>query len=144
MKIIADFHIHSKYSRAVSPKMNLEEISKHGKIKGIDIIGTGDFTHPLWFSELKEKLVLNSSNFYSLKGGNSINFVITGEVSLIYVKNGKTRKVHIVLICPDLEIAEKVNKRLAEDQNLSSDGRPIFSLDAKEFLKIILVYQKRE
>ena len=142
MKIIADFHIHSKYSRAVSPKMNLEEISKHGKIKGIDIIGTGDFTHPLWFSELKEKLVLNSSNFYSLKGGNSINFVITGEVSLIYVKNGKTRKVHIVLICPDLEIAEKVNKRLAEDQNLSSDGRPIFSLDAKEFLKIILDISK--
>ena len=70
MKIIADFHIHSKYSRAVSSKMNLEELSRFGEIKGIDIIGTGDFTHPLWFSELKNKLVLDSSNFYILKNSN--------------------------------------------------------------------------
>ncbi len=142
MKLIADFHIHSKYSRAVSPRMNLEEINKKGKIKGIDIIGTGDFTHPLWFSELKEKLVLDASNFYTLKGVQSIKFVITGEVSLIYSKFSKTRKVHLVLICPNLKIAEKINRELSLKHNLKSDGRPILLLDAKEFLKIILNISK--
>jgi len=143
MRIIADFHIHSKYSRAVSPKMNLEEIGRFGIIKGIDVIGTGDFTHPLWFSELKEKLILDKSNFYSLKGiDNSSKFVLTGEVSLIYKKFNKTRKIHLILISPNLEIAEKINKRLSLDYNLSSDGRPILKLDAKEFLKIILNISK--
>jgi len=139
MKLIADFHIHSKYSRAVSPKMNLEDLAKQGEVKGVDIIGTGDFTHPSWFSELKEKLVLDSSNFYTLKGSNcSTKFVVTGEVSLIYSKLGKVRKVHLLLICPNLEVAEKINQKLSSDYNLKSDGRPILKLDAKEFLKIIL------
>ncbi|MFA7141972.1 MAG: endonuclease Q family protein [Candidatus Paceibacterota bacterium] len=142
MKLIADFHIHSKYSRAVSPRMNLEEINRKGRIKGIDIIGTGDFTHPLWFSELKEKLVLDASSFYTLKGVQSIKFVITGEVSLIYSKFSKTRKVHLVLICPNLKIAEKINRELSLKHNLKSDGRPILLLDAKEFLKIILNISK--
>ncbi len=142
MKLIADFHIHSKYSRAVSPRMNLEEINKKGKIKGIDIIGTGDFTHPLWFSELKEKLVLDASNFYALKGVQSIKFVITGEVSLIYSKFNKTRKIHLVLICPNLKVAERINRELSLKHNLKSDGRPILLLDAKEFLKIILNISK--
>jgi len=143
MRIIADFHIHSKYSRAVSPKMNLEEIGKFGVIKGIDVIGTGDFTHPLWFSELKSKLILDKSNFYSLKGiDNSSKFVFTGEVSLIYKKFNKTRKIHLILISPNLETTEKINKKLSEKYNLSSDGRPILKLDAKEFLKIILNISK--
>ena len=77
MRLIADFHIHSKYSRAVSSKMDLEEISRQGKIKGIDIIGTGDFTHPLWFSELKNELILDPSNFYILKQEDSIKFIIS-------------------------------------------------------------------
>lgn len=142
MRLIADFHIHSKYSRAVSSKMDLEEISRQGKIKGIDIIGTGDFTHPLWFSELKNKLILDSSNFYILKQEDSIKFIISGEISLIYSKLNKTRKIHLILICPNLETAGKVNQKLSERYNLKSDGRPILGLDAKEFLKIILDISK--
>jgi len=143
MKIIADFHIHSKYSRAVSSKMNLEELEKQGKVKGIDVIGTGDFTHPLWFSELKDKLVLDSSSFYTLKESkDSTKFVLTGEVSLIYSKLGKVRKIHLILICPSLDIVEEVNQKLVEKYNLKSDGRPILGLDAKEFLKIILDISK--
>ncbi len=139
MKIIADFHIHSKYSRAVSSKMNLEGLSKQGEIKGIDIIGTGDFTHPLWFSELESRLIMDSSSFYKLKESNDqTKFVVTGEVSLIYVKSGKVRKVHLILVCPNLDIAKKINDKLSENYNLKSDGRPIIGLDAKEFLKIIL------
>ncbi|MGI6340736.1 MAG: endonuclease Q family protein [Minisyncoccales bacterium] len=142
MRLIADFHIHSKYSRAVSSKMDLEEISRQGKIKGIDIIGTGDFTHPLWFSELKNKLILDPSNFYILKQEDSIKFIISGEVSLIYSKLNKIRKIHLILICPNLETAGKVNQKLSERYNLKSDGRPILGLDAKEFLKIILDISK--
>ena len=143
MKIIADFHIHSKYSRAVSSKMNLEELSEQGEIKGINIIGTGDFTHPLWFSELQNKLVIDSSSFYKLKElKNSIRFIITGEVSLIYLKNNKVRKIHLILICPALDIAKKINYKLSENYNLKSDGRPILGLDAKEFLKVILDISK--
>ena len=143
MKIIADFHIHSKYSRAVSSRMNLEELSEQGGIKGINIIGTGDFTHPLWFSELQNKLVIDSSSFYKLKElKNSIRFIITGEVSLIYLKNNKVRKIHLILICPALDIAKKINYKLSENYNLKSDGRPILGLDAKEFLKVILDISK--
>ncbi|MDD3032455.1 MAG: endonuclease Q family protein [Candidatus Pacebacteria bacterium] len=143
MKIIADFHIHSKYSRAVSPKMNLIDLGRQGEVKGINIIGTGDFTHPLWFSELKEKLTLDSSNFYTLKGVDcQTKFVVTGEVSLIYSKKGRVRKIHLVLICPNLEVAEKINQKLSLDYNLKADGRPILKLDAKEFLKIVLDVSK--
>jgi len=143
MKIIADFHIHSKYSRAVSPKMNLIDLGRQGEVKGINISGTGDFTHPLWFSELKEKLTLDSSNFYTLKGVDcQTKFVVTGEVSLIYSKKGRVRKIHLVLICPNLEVAEKINQKLSLDYNLKADGRPILKLDAKEFLKIVLDVSK--
>ncbi|HOI59711.1 MAG TPA: endonuclease Q family protein [Candidatus Pacearchaeota archaeon] len=123
--------------------MNLEELSEQGEIKGIDIIGTGDFTHPLWFSELQNKLVIDSSSFYKLKElKNSIRFIITGEVSLIYFKKGKVRKIHLILICPTLDIAKKINHKLSENYNLKSDGRPILGLDAKEFLKVILDISK--
>ena len=142
MRLIADFHTHSKYSRAVSSKMDLEEISRQGKIKGIDIVGTGDFTHPLWFSALKKKLILDPSNFYILKQEDSIKFIISGEISLIYSKLNKIRKIHLILICPNLETAGKVNQKLSERYNLKSDGRPILGLDAKEFLKIILDISK--
>ncbi|MDD4358365.1 MAG: endonuclease Q family protein [Candidatus Pacebacteria bacterium] len=141
MKIIADFHIHSKYSRAVSSKMDLEGLAKFSEIKGIDVIGTGDFTYPLWFSQIKEELVLDESGFYKFKDYKT-RFVITGEISLIYSKLGKVRKIHLILICPNLDIGEKVNKKLGEKYNLKSDGRPILGLDAKEFLKIVLDISK--
>jgi len=139
MKLITDFHIHSKYSRAVSPKMDLEGLDEFAKIKGIDIIACGDTTHPEWFSELKKKLELSNEGLFKLKGSkNNTRFILSGEISLIYSKNGKVRKVHVVVLVPSFEIMDKLNKKLGEIGNLKSDGRPILGLDAKEFLKICL------
>lgn len=142
MKLITDFHIHSKYSRAVSPKMNLENLNERAFVKGIDVIATGDFTHPEWFSELKDKLVYTDGLYRLKTSKNKTRFIISGEISLIYSKLGKVRKIHLVVLCPNLEIAEKINRKLSQKYNLKSDGRPILGLDAKEFLKIVLDISK--
>ena len=91
MEFIADFHIHTKYSRATSQNMNIEYLSKFAKIKGIDLLGTGDFTHPLWFSELKQKLKPLGTGLFSY---DNTNFILTAEVSSIYSQNGKGRRIH--------------------------------------------------
>ena len=139
MKFIADFHIHSKYSRATSSDMNLENLEKWAKIKGIKVLGSGDFTHPEWFKNLKENLEPAESGLYKLKNSRSdIRFLLTSEVSCIYSKKGKVRKIHILLFAPDLKTVEKINAHLGWIGNLKSDGRPILGLDAKELTKIVL------
>jgi len=139
MKIIGDFHIHSKYSRATSSFTDLENLDKWAAIKGVDVLGTGDFTHPGWIAEIKENLRPIESGLFGLKDKNSgIRFLLTSEISCIYKKGEKVRKVHIVLFAPSLEAVEKINKKLAQVGNLNSDGRPILGLDAKELLKIVL------
>ncbi len=140
MRYICDFHIHSKYSRATSKLMEPENLARWAKIKGIDVIGTGDFTHPAYFAELKEKLTPAESGLYKFKGekNNGTRFVLTAEISCIYSKNSKVRKIHILLLVPSLEAAEKINLKLSAIGNLRSDGRPILGLDAKELLKIAL------
>ena len=137
MKFIADFHIHSKYSRACSPQMDLENLDKWAKIKGIKVLGTGDFTHCDWLKNLKEKLEPAETGLYMYKGGET-RFILTSEISCIYSKNGKVRKIHIIVFAPDLETVEKINTQLGWIGNLKSDGRPILGLDAKELAKIIL------
>ena len=139
MKIIADFHIHSKYSRATSPQMDLEHLNETAKIKGVQVISTGDFTHPTWFRELKDKLKPAEQGLSILdKTKNATRFILTSEISCIYSKAGKVRKVHILIFAPDLATVEKINARLAAIGNLKADGRPILGLDAKELLKIAL------
>lgn len=152
MFFIADFHIHTKYSRATSPTMNLESIYKWAQLKGIKLIGTGDFTHPDWFLELKEKLEPAEPGLYKLKKEfveknqkevpdncqTEMRYILTAEISCIYSKNGKTRKVHNLIFAPSLEIVEKINHKLSGIGNLAADGRPILGLDSKELLKIIL------
>jgi len=139
MEFVADFHIHSRYSRATSKEMNLETLEKWAGIKGIKILGTGDFTHPQWIKELKEKLEPVESGLFKLKNSNSdVRFLLTTEVSCIYSKKGKVRKIHIIIFAPFLNIVEKINTRLAWIGNLNADGRPILGLDAKELLKIVL------
>ncbi len=141
MRIIADFHIHSKYSRATSKDMVLEEIARVAKEKGINIVGTGDFTHPLWFKEIKQKLEPAEDGLYRLKSKNSLSgvrFVVSGEISNIYQRNGQTRRVHNIVIFPLIESAEKLNKTLSWQGNLSADGRPILGLDSEELLKMVL------
>jgi len=151
MQFIADFHIHSKYSRATSKDMDLENLDKWAKIKGIKVLGTGDFTHPLWFKELKDKLepvepglfkikkekLVSKDNEFGIKE-NEIRFILTTEISCIYSKKGRTRKVHIIIFAPNFEAVEKINANLGWIGNLKADGRPILGLDAKELAKIVL------
>jgi len=140
MKIIADFHLHSKYSRATSRDMDLEHIAFSAQRKGINIIGTGDFTHPEWFNELTSKLEPAEEGFYKLKNEkekNLVRFIISGEISSIYQRGGRTRRVHNIIILPSLESAEKINNALSWQGNLKSDGRPILGMDSEELLKIV-------
>ncbi|MCL4457328.1 MAG: endonuclease Q family protein [Nitrospirae bacterium] len=149
MRFIADLHIHSKYSRATSKDMSPESIWKWAQIKGISVIGTGDFTHPKWFKELNEKLQPSGNGLFKLKKEFTtddipescradVSFLLTAEISCIYSKNGKTRKIHSILFVPDFADAAKINIALAKIGNLNADGRPILGLDAKELLKIVL------
>ena len=139
MKFIADFHLHSKYSRATSRNMDLENLEKWAKIKGIKVLGTGDFSHPEWFKNLKEKLEPAEPGLFKLKNSDSeIRFILTTEISCVYSKAGKVRKIHIITFAPSFEIVEKINVHLGWIGNLKADGRPILGLDAKELTKIVL------
>jgi len=139
MKFVADFHIHSKYSRATSPLMDLENLDRWAKIKGIKVLGTGDFTHPKWFEDIKKELEPAEPGLFKLKNGDSgTRFILTSEISCIYPKGGKVRKIHIIVFAPSIETVEKINKKLGEIGNLKADGRPILGLDAKDLAKIVL------
>ena len=122
MLYFADFHCHSKYSRAVSPRMDLEGVSACSKDKGLNLIGTGDFTYPAWFKELKSKLTDEGNGFFSF---NKTLFALTTEVALIYSHPTGVKKVHLVVHSPSFEIAGQLNDVLSKRANLSADGRPI-------------------
>ena len=110
MKFVSDFHIHSKYSRATSPLMDLENLDNWAKIKGIKVLGTGDFTHPKWLESIKKELEPAEPGLFKLKNGNSeTRFILTSEISCIYSKGGKVRKVHIIIFAPSIEVVEKIN-----------------------------------
>ena len=146
---IADLHIHSRYSRATSKDCTPEHLDLWARRKGIHIVGTGDFTHPAWRQELEEKLEPAGEGMYVLKDeyrirdghvpGESIpRFVITGEISSIYKKNDKVRKVHSLILLPDLEAAQTISQKLEAIGNIHSDGRPILGIDCRDLLEIIL------
>ncbi len=149
MRFIADLHIHSHYSRATSPDMCPEGIWKGAQHKGISVIGTGDFTHPQWLKELKEKFDSAGNGLFTLKKKfrtddvfescrADVSFILSAEVSSIYRKNDKTRKVHSIILVPDFAVAGRLNLALSKIGNLKSDGRPILGLDAKKLLQITL------
>ncbi len=143
MRFIADFHIHSKYSRAVSPMMNLKNMDKWAQIKGIKVLGTGDFTHPKWLEEIRKELEPAEPGLFKLKKSKyETRFILSSEISCIYKKLDKVRKNHIVVLAPSIEDVEKINSKLSIIGNLHSDGRPILGLDAKELLKIVLNVNK--
>lgn len=146
---IADLHIHSRYSRATSRDCTPEMLDLWGRRKGLDLIGTGDFTHPAWREELQEKLLPAEDGLYMLKddlcreddiaGGHPRpRFMVTGEISSIYKKNGRVRKVHNLILLPSLESAEVLSRKLEAIGNLHSDGRPILGLDSRDLLEITL------
>ncbi len=152
MQFIADLHIHSYLSRATAKNLNLEHLNLWAQMKGIRVVGTGDFTHPQWFSELSQKLEPAEDGLFKLKPEfaaetahmvppgckGPVRFMLSVEISSIYKKDGKTRKVHNVVFIPDLELAEKFNQRLGRIGNISSDGRPILGLDSRSILEIVL------
>jgi len=140
MKFFADLHIHSKYSRATSSQMDLEGISEMAKLKGIKLMGTGDFTHPIWFATLKENISTIGNGLFMF---NNIYFILTCEVSNIYVKNGKLRKIHNIIITPSLDSAEKVGDFLSRYGKTESDGRPILSLDSDRMFERIMEIDER-
>ena len=141
MRQIADLHIHSKYSRACSPRLTLENIGKTCRIKGVDIIATGDFTYPEWFSDIKNQLEeINNSGLYKLKSAkdDKIKFLLSTELALIYKKNDKCRRVHLVVHAPNIKAVEELNKYLDKKYNIRSDGRPILGMSAEELMKLCL------
>jgi len=134
MKFIADFHIHSKYSRATSKDMDVEHLVEWAKRKGIDLIGTGDFTHHLWLEELKSKLEPKGNGLLIYK---DIHFILSVEISSIYSKRNKTYRIHNVILAPSFESVDKINNILSRRGNIASDGRPILGMDAAELARIV-------
>ena len=155
MKFIADLHIHSLYSRATSKASNITSLAAWSRVKGVHVIGTGDFTHPAWFQQLKDTLQPAEPGFFRLRDSVKpdfslllqpdikteeipTRFVLTSEISSIYKRGGKVRKVHNILFVPDFLSAEKINSTLATIGNIESDGRPILGLDSRNLLEILL------
>lgn len=142
MRIIADLHIHSKYSRATSREMGLESLAQWAALKGIGLLGTGDFTHPAHFASIMEKLEPAGSGLFVLKSQsgqpNPVHFMLTAEVSNIFTQGGKVRKIHNLIFCPTIEAARKMNAAFATLGNIASDGRPIFGFSAQDLAKIVL------
>src|SRR3989338_4698084 len=152
MRFYADVHLHSHYSRATSPHLNLEYLWVWAQIKGIQVVGTGDFTHPKWLKELKEKLEPAEEGLFKLKPvlekkmerelppacKGTVRFMLSCEISNIYKRLDKVRKVHNVMFAPSFAAAEKIQAKLGDIGNISSDGRPILGLDSRDLLEITL------
>ncbi len=152
MKFIADLHIHSKYSRATAKNLDLENLYLWAQLKGIQLVGTGDFVHPQWLQEIEEKLEPAEKGFFKLKDKYAkpmdaqvpkscqapVRFMLTVEISNIYKRHDKVRKVHNLIYVPSLEAAKKIQTKLGGIGNISSDGRPILGLDSYDLLKITL------
>lgn len=152
MKFLADLHIHSKFSRATSRDMVLDILARWAKIKGIKLLATSDITHPEWLFLIREKLEPRGDGFFRLKNilpaengclrniifhPDDAAFILSTEISFIYSKKGRVRKIHVLLLAPDFESVDRVNTKLAAVGNLRSDGRPILGWDAKQFLKMV-------
>jgi len=152
MEFIADLHVHSRYSRATARNLDLENLYIAARLKGVTVVGTGDFTHPAWFEEISEKLVAAEPGLFKLKEElarhcdtripeccrGTVRFMLVTEISNIYKKDGKTRKNHNLVFAPDMEVAKQFSARLDKIGNIKSDGRPILGLDARDLLEILL------
>ena len=144
---LADLHIHSRFSRATSRDGDLPHLDWWARRKGLQVVGTGDFTHPAWRAELREQLVPAGEGLYTLRRdlslpvgapGEAPRFMVTGEISCIYKRHGKTRKIHNLILLPSLEAADALSARLEAIGNIRSDGRPILGLDSRDLLELTL------
>jgi len=140
MRIIADFHLHSKYSRATSKEMNLEGMSRGVKLKGLNLLGTGDFTFPMWFDELKKKLEpLDNSGLFKF---NDVFWILTTEVSTVFTFENGVKKIHHIIHVPSFDEAEQINEILSKYGNLKSDGRPTLTMAAPELVENVINVSK--
>ncbi len=135
MKLIADLHIHSRYSRATSKSLSIDNLEKWAKIKGVNMLGTGDFTHPEWIKELKEKLTEEDG---ILKTKNGFPFVLQTEISLIYTQDNKGRRIHNVVLAPSFEVVDQITEYLLTKGRVDYDGRPIFKIPCDELVYELL------
>ncbi|MBE0513222.1 DNA helicase UvrD, partial [Candidatus Bathyarchaeota archaeon] len=141
LRVIADLHIHSRFSRATSQKMNIDEITRFARIKGLNLVGTGDFTHPRWLEELTEELVeISGTHLYgTTKHPDShVRYMITAEVSTIFTVEGSVKKIHHVILTPSLETAVQVNDQLKRYGDLSVDGRPTLDMNAPQLVEEVM------
>jgi uncharacterized protein (TIGR00375 family) len=140
MRVIADLHVHGRFSRATSEQMSIPEIGKFAKIKGLNLIGTGDFTHPDWLKEIKSSLAsdANSGLFKLANVESSIRFMLTTEVCTIFNYKGESKKIHHVILTPSLETAAQINERIQNFGSLSSDGRPILNISAPQLVEEVM------
>lgn len=138
MRIIADFHLHSRFSRACSQELTIENNALWCEKKGVNVLGTADFTHPKWFAELQEKLIEAEPGLFRLRSGEypSVRYMLTTEVAQVYKRGGKARRTHNIILAPSFDAVAGINAWLDEKKfNRRSDGRPILGLDSEEFYK---------
>ena len=152
MKLVADLHIHSHFSRATSPNLTFEHLTRWAQLKGIHVVGTGDIAHPGWLAEMREKLEPAEDGLYRLKTDlvaavqaqvppachAPVRFMLGGEISNIYKRGDRTRKVHNIVFAPSFDALERLQARLEQIGNIRSDGRPILGLDSRDLLEIVL------
>ncbi len=139
MRIVADLHIHSKYSRATSREMEVEALARWAKWKGVNLLGTGDFTHPTYFAELRTKLAPQGNGLFTLKRGDrDVHFMLTVEVANVYSEGGRQHRIHTLIFAPSLEVAARINKVLGRLGSLAGDGRPMFGCSARDLARMVL------
>ena len=139
--IFADLHLHGKYSRATSKDLTIDNLEHYAKIKGLNLLGTGDFTHPKWFEHLKDKLKNNDEGIFVSKKG--MNFILQTELSLIYTQGDKGRRVHHIILAPDFDSVEQINEELLKKGRLDYDGRPIFGFSSIELVEMMRSINKK-
>lgn len=140
MKVIADLHLHGRYSRGCSTNLDIFNLAKWGKVKGLGLLGTGDFTHPLWLKELKENLSEDETGI--LKTKEDSPFLLQTEISLIYTHDDKGRRVHNVVLAPSFEVVDQIVDELGKRGRLDYDGRPIFKIPCPEFVEMLKAISK--
>ena len=141
MKVISDFHIHGRYSQATSKSIDIPNLVKYARMKGLNLLGTGDFTHPQWFEELKRNLREDGSGI--LKTEDGFSFILSTEISLIYTQDGRGRKIHNIVLAPDFETVEHITETLLKRGRVDYDGRPIFGIPSPEFVEMMKNVDKR-
>ena len=140
MKVIADLHLHGKYSRATSKELSIPNLEKYGRMKGVTLLGTGDYTHPQWITHLKKELVTENQGILYTKNG--FAFLLSTEISLIYSQGGKGRRIHNIVLAPSFAVVDQITDWLKTKGRLDYDGRPIFNMPCPEFVEGLMKISK--